>query len=149
MKPVEQLIEFVYLKTLADYLADTAGVSLSGFASGMEYNFIGNMPHSNLQHYNVPCAVCYVSTRTSVLTIPAKTQCPLSWTREYYGYLTSAHNMQNHRSSFQRIASSPEAVPAAAVILVLLHKCITLMLAVVREWPVLPMRTLSCTVCTK
>jgi hypothetical protein len=59
---------------------------------GAEYQFRENL-NSHLNNYNVPCAVCYVSTRTSVLMIPAKTQCPSSWTREYYGYLTSEYSI--------------------------------------------------------
>ncbi len=37
----------------------------------------------------VPCAVCHATTRTAKMMIPAKTSCPPSWTREYYGYLQS------------------------------------------------------------
>ena len=40
-------------------------------------------PLSAFHDQNVPCAVCYVSTRGTVLMIPAKTICPPSWTREY------------------------------------------------------------------
>ena len=32
------------------------------------------------------CAVCMATTRKTVLTVPAKTNCPSSWIREYYGY---------------------------------------------------------------
>ena len=42
---------------------------------------------SSLHNHNVPCAVCYVSNRTTVLMIPAKITCPTSWTKEYRGYL--------------------------------------------------------------
>lgn len=33
------------------------------------------------------CAVCYTSTRSTVMMIPAKLQCPTNWTSEYKGYL--------------------------------------------------------------
>lgn len=42
--------------------------------------------------------------------IPAKTQCPLSWTREYYGYLTFGVHF---RQKFECVDSSPEAVPGS------------------------------------
>ena len=42
------------------------------------------------------CAVCYVSTKNTVLMIPAKTSCPSGWTREYYGYLMSEHTSHYH-----------------------------------------------------
>ena len=46
-----------------------------------------------LQQHNVPCAVCYVSTRESqtALMLPARMECPTSWTLEYSGYLMSAY----------------------------------------------------------
>ena len=52
--------------------------------------------------HNIICAVCSVSTNVQVLMIPAKTSCPSSWTREYYGYLMSerAHSA-HHRSTFE------------------------------------------------
>ena len=39
---------------------------------------------------DVPCAVCLLTTRSSAIMIPARTSCPLNWTVEYVGYLTSA-----------------------------------------------------------
>ena len=46
-----------------------------------------NGPLRSVSGHNVPCAVCYASTRETVVMIPAKRTCPSSWTREYYGYL--------------------------------------------------------------
>ena len=60
-----------------------AGVRDHSYVYGTEYEF----PLQGGQDHNVPCAVCYVSTRETVLMIPAKTSCPTSWTREYYGCL--------------------------------------------------------------
>ena len=57
---------------------------------GSEYQ-TSNGPLSAFNNHNVPCAVCYVSTRGTVLMIPAKTTCPSSWTLEYNGYLMSGH----------------------------------------------------------
>ena len=36
-----------------------------------------------------PCAVCYVGGRSTILMVPARTQCPDGWTMEYGGYLVS------------------------------------------------------------
>ena len=94
-----------------DYLNDTAGVIASSRIWGSEYKFVG-APHSGLTNFNVPCAVCYVPTRASVLMIPAKTECPSSWTREYYGYLTAEAD-SFYRSSFECIDSSPETLPGS------------------------------------
>ena len=51
---------------------------------GVEYFYPTKM---SAHHHNAPCAVCRVSTRASVLMIPANFTCPSTWTREYYGYL--------------------------------------------------------------
>ena len=37
---------------------------------------------------NVPCSVCE-SNATSMFMLPARTTCPVDWTREYWGYLVS------------------------------------------------------------
>ena len=50
---------------------------------GTEYQY----PIAGSLDHNVPCAVCYATTRAAKVMIPARTSCPPSWTREYYGYL--------------------------------------------------------------
>ena len=94
------------------YLNDTAGldatIESSPFVHGAEYEFIDG-PNSNLQHHNVPCAVCYASTRQTTIMIPARTECPPTWTREYYGYLT-AERASHRRSSYTCVDSNPEAI---------------------------------------
>ena len=45
--------------------------------------------------------------------IPAKTTCPTSWTREYYGYLMSSDD-GHHRSMFECVDSDAESVPGTA-----------------------------------
>ena len=47
---------------------------------------------ANMDLQNSPCAVCHVTTRETVLMIPAKTSCPSSWTREYEGYLMTGRS---------------------------------------------------------
>ena len=68
-----------------------------------------NGPLSLVHNHNVPCAVCYVSTRETVLMIPARTTCPSSWTREYNGYLMAAH-YAHHRSMHECVDQNPESV---------------------------------------
>ena len=50
-----------------------------------------NLDDSTFIENNVPCAVCHIDNRTSVMMIPAKNTCPPDWTEEYWGYLVSAH----------------------------------------------------------
>ena len=59
---------------------------------------------------NVPCAVCYVSTRPTVVMIPAKASCPPTWTREYYGYLMTERVIHN-RATFECVDRDQESVP--------------------------------------
>ena len=69
-------------------------------------------PIQGTHQHNVPCAVCYASTRETVLMIPAKTSCPTSWTREYYGYLTSDH-YTHHPSHFECVDRDQESLPGS------------------------------------
>ena len=46
-----------------------------------------------------------------MIMVPAKTQCPSSWTREYYGYLmTERGDTHHYRSSFDCVDVSPDTV---------------------------------------
>ena len=61
---------------------------------------------------NVPCAVCYVSTRPTVVMIPAKASCPPTWTREYYGYLMTEYK-GHHRTMFECVDEDQESLPGS------------------------------------
>ena len=69
-------------------------------------------PLRSLNDHNAPCAVCYASTRETVVMIPAQITCPSSWTREYYGYLM-AEAIYLHRSTFECVDQSPQSVPGS------------------------------------
>ena len=78
---------------------------------GAEYEMFGNVPSANLQlhEHDVPCVVCYVATRETVLMIPGRYTCPQSWTREYYGWLMAEH-FNHHRSTFECVDASAETI---------------------------------------
>ena len=79
---------------------------------GTEYQ----SPLQGLIEHNVPCAVCHVSTRLTVLMIPAKASCPPTWTREYYGYLMSNSVHATHgRSMFECVDADQESLPGTQV----------------------------------
>ena len=90
-------------------LAYSAGVNGQSYIYGSEYE---HPLHSSKYEHNVPCAVCAVSTREMVLMIPAKTSCPTSWTREYYGWLMSEHR-GHHRSQFECVDHAQESIPGS------------------------------------
>ena len=72
---------------------------------GSEYE----APVQGSHDHNVPCAVCYVSTRPTVIMIPAKASCPPTWTREYYGYLMTQHKV-HHRTMFECVDKDQESL---------------------------------------
>ena len=95
-----------------DYISDPKSTSASYTSTiyGAEYETY-NGPHNNLNNQNVPCAVCYASTRAAMIMVPAKTECPSSWTREYYGYLmTERAHSSHYRSSFNCVDVNPGTV---------------------------------------
>ena len=85
------------------------------FIYGAEYQFYGNVPSSSLplHDHDVPCAVCYVATRNTVLMIPGRYTCPQNWTQEYYGYVMterSAHSSHKGRTTFECVDAAPETI---------------------------------------
>ena len=72
-------------------------------------------PLSAVNNHNVPCAVCYASTKVAVTMIPAKTRCPSTWTLEYSGYLMSEGKWSNHgRTMYECVDKNPDSVPGSA-----------------------------------
>ena len=66
---------------------------------------------------NIPCAVCLLSIRPTVVMIPGKATCPPAWTREYYGYLMAERDMdrnRHHRSTFECVDQEQESLPASS-----------------------------------
>ena len=92
----------------------TSGVRDQSYVFGAEYQG----PIQGGHDHNVPCAVCYASTRAAVMMIPAKTTCPQSWTREYYGYLMSAYkgtsSDPHSRTMFECVDKDLDSIPGSA-----------------------------------
>ncbi len=82
------------------------GVRDHSYLWGAEYQY----PLAGQHDLNVPCAVCLTATRETMLMIPAKTECPTSWTREYYGFLMTEYR-NHHRSTFECVDRSQEPIP--------------------------------------
>ena len=86
--------------------------------SGIEYRQFRRSIFSEInndgnpvQHNPAPCAVCYVGGRSTILMIPAKTQCPDGWTTQYAGYLGSAYTSSTNsytRTSYVCWDEAPE-----------------------------------------
>ncbi len=92
-----------------------AGTQNYASVYGTEYE-LG--PSFEKHNHNVPCAVCFVQTRETVLMIPAKASCPQSWTREYYGYLMTAYKGHSRevrgRTMFECVDKDQESIPGSS-----------------------------------
>ena len=96
-----------------------------------------------------PCSVCYVGGRSTVLMVPARTQCPDGWTMEYAGYLVSELRGNRKRSSYTCWDGAPEVAAGAtnqdqAVIYPVEVHCGSLPCSVYTSG-----RELTCVVCSK
>ena len=69
---------------------------------GVEYR---SFPSRSITYHNAPCAVCYTSSRDTVVMIPAKLTCPSNWTTEYTGYLMSSR--VNRASQLECVDQNP------------------------------------------
>ena len=85
----------------------------SGYVYGAEYEvsqYNGDPFKKSLHNHEAPCVVCFTKSRGSMLMMPARNDCPSSWTEEYHGYLMTAYH--GHRSSkdFICVDGDPEYV---------------------------------------
>ena len=84
----------------------------ASYIYGAEYHMYGNGPSASLplNDHDVPCVVCYVAPRETVLMIPGRYTCPPEWTREYYGYLMAERYGHQGRSTFECVDVAPETI---------------------------------------
>ena len=144
----------------SNYLCMPDNPQYSNFVGGVQgystiqgadyWNDAGAAPLSqNLKHNNAPCAVCHVQERVSILMIPARKDCPTSWTKEYEGALMSEYR-NNHRTMFECVDREPESVPGSAGILPRTHFVpVEASCSGMACPPYDPQKELLCVVCTK
>ena len=97
-----------------DYLQYDSGVQGENYVYGVEYKLSPGQPlrvNPNVWAHNVPCAVCMAVSRCSLLMIPGKTSCPVSWTTEYVGYLMSGPLAHPPPTTYECADKDPESVP--------------------------------------
>ena len=82
-----------YVNYVDGYQYSAAG---GGLMMGTEYRGdpdsifdMDNLDDWTFLYNDAPCAVCHVENQTSVIMIPAQSQCELGWTEQYWGYLVS------------------------------------------------------------
>ena len=88
-----------------------SGVDERSPLTGVEYRAASGQPFRSVDNHNMPCAVCYTSSRVTVLMIPAKLTCPTNWTTEYTGYIMANYYSYNGRYLYECIDQAPESVP--------------------------------------
>ena len=97
-----------------DYLQYDSRVQGGNYVYGVEYDPASGQPlyvNPDVYAHNAPCAVCMAVSRCSLLMIPGKTSCPVSWTTEYVGYLMSEHQDYNLPTTYECVDKDPESVP--------------------------------------
>ena len=80
---------------------------------GTEYEvraFVGTVFKRNIHDHEAPCVVCFVKSRSSMLMMPARNDCPSGWTEEYHGYLMTEHHGHRHSRDFICLDGDPEYV---------------------------------------
>ena len=99
-----------------DYLSYEPGhQTWRGYLYGIEYETaVGGPgdPLSSVHNHNVPCAICHIPTRSSILMIPGRTRCPSSWTTKYFGYLMSNARSLT-RTMFECLDKDSESIPGS------------------------------------
>ena len=139
---------YVCLPKVPQYLS-TAVPSHSSYMYGTEYKHVNNI-FSGKHDHNAPCAVCYTSTKSVKLMIPARISCPSSWTVEYKGYLMAERHNHKHNKVYECVDENPESIDGSeastdgAVIYFTLSTCNGLPCP-----PYVNNRAITCVVCTK
>jgi hypothetical protein len=148
--------EYQCLHWQPQFLRTTPGIQ-EGRAKlyGTEYEARASPPtFGNMQGHNAPCAVCYTPSRTAKITIPTRTSCPPSWTREYYGYLMAPKSEHHSLKVPVCVDVNAESVPGTATRTVARNVGSQLFFieTTCSEIPCPPYfvgAEISCTVCTK
>ncbi|XP_066299776.1 uncharacterized protein [Branchiostoma lanceolatum] len=85
------------------------------FEVGAGYFSTDNMESiTSPQDYDVPCSVCHVAGRSAHVMIPARLSCPQGWSKEYSGYLMSAHYSHQNNKNFICVDGAPNLVPGSS-----------------------------------
>jgi hypothetical protein len=104
-------VDLLCLPNNPEYLSANSPYNGQAPLQGVEIE--PNIGDSNLANQNLPCAVCYTPTRSTMLMIPAWIHCPASWTKEYVGYVMTEYK-NYHRLQHVCVDQNTEVVPGEA-----------------------------------
>ena len=96
-----------------DYLQYDSHVQGYNYVCGVEYEVYDSqlLRVNPVNAHNAPCAVCMAVSRCSLLMIPGKTSCPVSWTTEYVSYPMSGKQSHVLPTAYKYIDKDPDPVP--------------------------------------
>ena len=80
----------------------------SSVINGAEYQFHAGQ-NVIVLNCNMPCAICYDSSKAAMILVPATSVCPSSWTQENYGYLITEYKT-HHKFSLARMGQGTPMV---------------------------------------
>ena len=103
---------YLCLPNNPQYLGYESGVQGDSNIYGAKYGTSGG-PLSSSNYKAIPCAVCFSSNRSTHVMIPARIECPTSWTREYYGYIMAEAVKYGTRPStmYECVDHDPDTLP--------------------------------------
>ena len=104
-------VNYLCLPEEPEYLSSSFNKNIAAaFLCGTEYQMPIMSTVSTDQ--NAPCAVCYTSTKSVQIMIPAKITCPNTWATEYIGYLMTERYNHN-RKDFICVDREADAIPGS------------------------------------
>ena len=101
--------EYVCLPQAPNLITNAVSTNPLGLTThiyGAEYE--DDVFGSNVRQYDVPCAVCHSTHRSSVLMIPGRNHCNVNWKFEYNGKLASGFEDEGAASQYVCVDSNPE-----------------------------------------
>ena len=140
---------YVCLHKNPQYLSSHSPANYGSFMYGTEYEWVHGI-FTGKNNHDVPCAVCYTSTKSVKLMIPARTSCPSSWTMEYRGYLMTERDVHKRNAVYECVDENVESVDGSqantdgALLFFTLSTCVGLPCP-----PYVNRRPITCVVCTK
>ncbi|KAK3084212.1 hypothetical protein FSP39_010144 [Pinctada imbricata] len=79
---------------------------------GAEYEFYSvKDSRKSLEDHDVPCAVCKVNKRSSIMMLPARKNCYGGWNKEYQGYLIAGRYDNQRASQYICLDEYPISLP--------------------------------------
>ena len=140
---------YVCLPKVPQYMSTHVPPQYS-YMVGAEYEDINGI-FPKKQDHNAPCAVCYSSTKTVKLMIPARITCPSSWTIEYKGYLMTDYHNHRRNAVYECVDENPESIVGSSANTngALLYFTVSTCSYGLPCPPYVNNRVITCVVCTK